>query len=527
MKKRFIFVLSLSALLVYLVVYSCMDESSERQFEKDGEVDEEQLIQNAMRLYYNSTSVIEDGFIEMRSSSNGNSENNGNLAVRPRWAYSSIEQNNTHQAVEVILEMEYAFNTVTPATAEEFKKNKKKEYLQSKTSLIYLTEKKTGVANIFLMTIVPDLSYLVSSKFDPFKKMSYLKRDNKFEGMVYYHNMKGEFVNGWVYKEGKVVASMEVLSKKSDFQLRSGGCTTYFTVTIVEQCWHTGYYESGVLVTTHSDCYSYYEDYHEYTVCNNSGSNGEYNGGYTGVEDPNDPTSPNNPCISGAAGNSKNNAMLANSKIANGMDKILKDNLKTDPNEWGVVIGRNSSGEYYVSPPQNLGLTGGPISVNLPPGYTWISDGHNHGKNGIGVPSARDIYEFLELVSTNTSIESTFSYGVGWGNAIETYSMNVNDREAVNTFLSKYPRNSNLGYVDFINELFDKYDEVIQAYNTGNYNYNYGEGVYQYRSAALALSYIMSYFNMGISLSRRVDNGYFEIINTQKVQKSFNITTCQ
>jgi len=79
----------LSALLVYLV-HSCIDESSERQFKKDGEVDEEQLIQNAMRLYYNSTSVIEDGFIEMCSSSNwnsgknGNSGSNGNLAVRPR-----------------------------------------------------------------------------------------------------------------------------------------------------------------------------------------------------------------------------------------------------------------------------------------------------------------------------------------------------------------------------------------------------------------------------------------------------------
>ena len=86
----------------------------------------------------------------MCSSSNGNSGNNGNngnsgsngsLAVRPRWEYSSMEQNNTHQVVEVILEMEYAFNTVTLETAEEFRKSKKKEYLQSKTSLIYLTEK--------------------------------------------------------------------------------------------------------------------------------------------------------------------------------------------------------------------------------------------------------------------------------------------------------------------------------------------------------------------------------------------------
>ena len=49
MKKKFIFALSLSALLVFLI-HSCMDESLERQFENEGE--KEQLIQNAMRLYY-------------------------------------------------------------------------------------------------------------------------------------------------------------------------------------------------------------------------------------------------------------------------------------------------------------------------------------------------------------------------------------------------------------------------------------------------------------------------------------------
>ena len=38
---------------------------------------------------------------------------------------------------------------------------------------------------------------------------------------------------------------MEALSKNPDFQLRSGGCTTFFTVTIVENCWNTGYYNEN------------------------------------------------------------------------------------------------------------------------------------------------------------------------------------------------------------------------------------------------------------------------------------------
>jgi len=500
-----------------------MVESIERHFEKDGE--KEQLIQNAMRLYYHS--VIKDGFIEMRSSSkenngnNGNSGNNGNLAVKPRWEYSIIEQNNTHQAVEIILEMDKAFNTVTPETDEEYRKSRKKEYLRSKTSLIYLTEKKTGATNIFLMTIVPDLSYLVSAKFDPFKKMSYLKRDNKFEGLIYYHNLKGEFVNGWVYKEGKVVATMEALSKKPDFELRSGGCTTYYSITYVEQCWNTGNPESGT--PTFSNCYTYIEDYYFYTICDYSDGGG--GGGY-GEGDPfGDPTLPDNPCISGIVGKSKNTNMLADKTIRNEMDTVLKGKLK-DANEWAVSIGKNSSGTtYYVTPPKNMGPTGGSPVSDVPSGYVFVSYGHSH-RDGIGVPSPHDLYEFLEGVIKNPSLESMYVYGIGIDGAIETYAINVNNRAAVEAFLKLHPKNSNLGFAGFTNDLLLEYEDAKNAYTSGHYNYQAGQ--YQYIREAFALSYIMSIFNMGVSLTRKVDNGPFQIINTQKVSDVvYNITTCQ
>ena len=172
--------------------------------------------------------------------------------------------------------MEKPFNTVTPETAEEFKKSNKHEYLLSKTSLIYLTEKKTGAENIFLMTIVPDLSYLISTKFDPFKKMSYLKRDNKFDGMIYYHNMRGEFVNGWLYKDGKVVSTVQALSNEPDFELgtfRSGGCVLNYTVTIVEECWYQKK-ESGEI--WNMNCITYIEKVSSFMVCDDQGGNGGF-----------------------------------------------------------------------------------------------------------------------------------------------------------------------------------------------------------------------------------------------------------
>ena len=44
-----------------------------------------------------------------------------------------------------------------------------------------------------------------------------------------------------------------------------------YTITVVEQCWHTGYYnESGNIVTTNSDCYIYVEKVNYNMVCENS-----------------------------------------------------------------------------------------------------------------------------------------------------------------------------------------------------------------------------------------------------------------
>jgi len=73
--------------------------------------------------------------------------------------------------------------------------------------------------------------------------------------------------------------------------------------------------------------------------------------------------------------------------------------------------------------------------------------------------------------------------------------------------------------------LYKAYDGAMNAYNAGNYNYQ--AGTYQYIREALALSYIMNYFNMGVTLTRKVDNDPFNIIITQQVNGTYNITTCQ
>jgi hypothetical protein len=76
--------------------------------------------------------------------------------------------------------MENPFNFATSETVERVEATQDYEYALSKTSLIHRTHRQTGETVMFLMTIVPDLSYLERTGFEPFQEMSYLRRDSRF-----------------------------------------------------------------------------------------------------------------------------------------------------------------------------------------------------------------------------------------------------------------------------------------------------------------------------------------------------------
>jgi len=187
------------------------------------------------------------------SGNNGNGNGNGNnrnLAVRPAWEYSRVEQNNRYQTFETVLLMENTFHFATSQTAEKIEATQNYEHALSKTSLIHRTHRKTGETVMFLMTIVPDLSYLERTKFDPFRKMSYLRRDNKFDGLIFFHDLNGEFVNGWRYHNGEIVGTMEVQDEAPKFELgtRLGWCWTEPIYVLEFWCWSTNWGGGGCYV---------------------------------------------------------------------------------------------------------------------------------------------------------------------------------------------------------------------------------------------------------------------------------------
>jgi len=106
--------------------------------------------------------------------------------------------------------------------------------------------RETGETVGFLMTLIPNLSYIESTHFDPFKKNSYTERDKKLNGYVLYHDMDGNFVNGWMYDNGHIYAINPTEEGNTEFQLRSG-CNWYTIEYSTWDCHPTAEWESGVL----------------------------------------------------------------------------------------------------------------------------------------------------------------------------------------------------------------------------------------------------------------------------------------
>ena len=125
------------------------------------------------------------------------------MLAKPMWEDASAHENKESQVVEIPLLMpEKNLRHVSFEALAKFKETGDRRYNQTKTCLVYLFDKAKKSEEMFMMTIAPDLSYIESTHFNPFDKMSYLSLDKSFTGNIMYYNMEGEFVDGKRYVNG-------------------------------------------------------------------------------------------------------------------------------------------------------------------------------------------------------------------------------------------------------------------------------------------------------------------------------------
>lgn len=128
--------------------------------------------------------------------------------MEPNWKQTYTRKTTEFTSIESSLKTSEGIFIVSPDCQEKYKETGNKRYLVTMTRLIILkyTDKRTMIG--FFMTISPSAEYLEKTKFRPFYS-TYAKRDKVFDGFIYYHDMQGNFVNGWKYTKGKIAYAIQ------------------------------------------------------------------------------------------------------------------------------------------------------------------------------------------------------------------------------------------------------------------------------------------------------------------------------
>ena len=525
------------------ILYACVKELEESR--ENNSPDElitgknTELTMAAARQWYNANN---QPVVELRSGK----KKDGSL-VMPIWEKAKErKRGKRYEVVEMPLKTQLATVWMDKETRDRVNWEEDGKKIRNIVHLVILKDLKTGNTRSFIMVFIGSYDYLMKTK--TFGKNSYLYREPDFDGSVLFFEQGKGMLNGWIYKNGKI--KNEILPKPGEadnpFQLRSEVCWKEVEYITYQECENANYYEwdaeygGYVVVIVPEVCHTEYVPNY-ITKCEDSDCDDD-SGWITPPPPPppdTTPNTPNDPCGDGKAGNTNNNNMISDSTIKTQMDSILKDKVTSGAyNEWSVSIGKNGN-TYTVSNAEE----GTPTSSPIPYIPNMVAFGHYHTA-GAGVPSNEDLYVFLEKVRDNPNIETMYTYGKsvcdGYGaGGTETYAINVYDREAVRTFLASNPKSENIDgfFHTFIDtkEVGAAYNNILDRVNHGGYdNHN---PPYYYTPEAIALSYIMNSFNMGVTLSRSVScgnfyNSNFEIldvldINTTPGNSILDITTCQ
>ena len=207
-------------------------------------------------------------------------------------------------------------------------------------------------------------------------------------------------------------------------------------------------------------------------------------------------------------------SVLNNQQVQQNMDAVLKTKVQATI-EYGIKIGRNSDGTFSHSNIVQGTATSTPLHNATLPSGIYIADGHSHAGNQ-GNPSAGDLYGMLEQLTVNNNFQIRFVYGNNFGSP-EVYALILTDMSQATTFLASYPKSQN--YNEQTNSFLDFSTIGTDYFEASGYSvqgtYNNGSDEY-YNHGAIALAYILSKFNSGISLAKVDVNGNLKKINVTK-----------
>lgn len=211
------------------------------------------------------------------------------IVFEPVWDEAFIARHDDGSlTVEAHIRLSKPLVVVPTESFEAYQSTKDVRYLQYLSRAVVLI-KENSIPQAFLMTIVGSKDYMEAHDFQLWD-VCYKNIPEDFSGMILYHTLSGEFVNGWCVEEGWNFNTCNPISDEDAQLLSRSGSNCYLqtiTTYYVDCQDYAGYnysmYEDDLYIYSwnYSTCGTPYPVMEYYQVCDDTGSStGSGGGGY-------------------------------------------------------------------------------------------------------------------------------------------------------------------------------------------------------------------------------------------------------
>jgi len=132
----------------------------------------------------------------------------------PDWSKATFDKSDKCTVVEVPLLFKRLQSTIVPEAQAEYEKTGDPKYLQNDIRLIIKKDLASGNREDIIMKIIPSPNYIVPDN----STISFLHKDNSFDGYILYYDPNWNFKAGFVYGEGEITKSL--VKTSSDVKTR-------------------------------------------------------------------------------------------------------------------------------------------------------------------------------------------------------------------------------------------------------------------------------------------------------------------
>lgn len=403
------------------IIWSCQSDDNEPEILKESLTINDAI--NWVKNNFNQSASNPENF-------RANATDSTIFDLKPslNWDLAEIDNEDIWSVVELPWEYENGFITRANPDVKNYSGINaiQKNFVQK---LVILKNRISGDVYGFKMLVIPDVNYLLLTA-ENINSNYYLRRDTQLSGTVLFYSIKDEFINGWKYDEGKIVAKMKAINSDAGANVsayqKASSSWLYYSI---ETCYY--YYATGGGYTSEPKLMYCKTEYFsllmsDISILDSNGGGvdvsvfGGAGGSSTQTTD-----KPSDPC-----------AEIKKAKADAALNEKLKDHIEKAKKaliEHGYM--KTSNGSFIYPLKQNA------TSVQYDPTYTdKITERvHSHPdlSGGTYIPSPQDIISLYSMYINGKMVNpATFryivvsSFGIG--------SLHITDPDAFKNFGAKY-----------------------------------------------------------------------------------------